>query len=1529
MYGARWVDNGNGTFTAAEAQTRFGFYDLYLLGLAAPEEVPPTFLIEPTLGTPFSRSDLPVVGAVVEGTRVEVTVDQLIAAMGPRVPSFEDSPKEFRIGFAYVHASQTPDPADLQIVDRIRRDFEQEFFFLTRGRAIVDTSEAQVESIGQASPEALESALAFLIAARTPQGLWSDDARSTVVDSSSVLRVLRQTESLAPAPLESSLDALALAASTASSSAARAEANATLRELGRTPDSSQSELTPIGIAPGYRPEALSTVSLVRELGRDNPAGGVAAFSQLQNFDGGFSLIEGGVSDVATTALALEAVLAIEPGAVNSVAGIEATLFLERARRADGSYGIETGGLLETALSARTLLGTGRLERGALDETLLWVLERQEEGGSWAGSVRLTAEIAALLYRANTPNLTVNSSTLEVNTLREGEDAVVAVDVGAFALALPDSPVALSVEDASVGEVASVSVGFPPERQSVRVVVPTDGLSGERQWTIRVDPDDSVSETNEFDNSFLLPVQISPRPLAADLEVVNLVLSPEPVVTLPQALALSATIRNRGRTVAGPSVARLSRNGVLVSEQPIDVPPASDVELSFSDVLEVPLATYTLVLDPANVISEADEQNNSFSRTVSAQSTRDVAVLSVSGPSQAAAGEQLTFLAEVQNRGTLAQAFFVEVRLEGDNGLRPLVGERTLTLMPGERRTESFDWTASFSGDAVVVAQVDPDNLIVELDEQNNLTTFAITLTPVSQPNLLVSNFESTGVLDEGADAPFEVTVTNTGDASSEATVVQLVRGAVSGLTLNTEPVPALASGESAVVALVWSAIDRSGAQTLTARVDPADAVRELDEGDNASVLEVAVRSKPDLELAADGLSLSPSLPGVGDEVTLTVSVSNVGDQEAAIFDVSVNSVAGSETLGFASVPGNTQASGVITLTVPEVTEFEISAVADSGDVVEEGSELNNATSLLVRVQDGALIARPPLFSPNGDGRVDEAVISYALEGADVVSAGIRSERGETVYTFADAFGEAGDLIWSGQDNAGRRVADGTYTLEVRGAGRVETLELTVDTDRTALLDVIRDGPLESLSAFNYFTELPDDNPFTSGSERRTGLAKVARLYVVSVGLDFGRFGTFEILTNQRKLASVPEVTNLDISDFRAGGFGPEGTWLQSGPQFTGDPEFGALLRIQPGESEFQEVALIPRDDFGNRSTTPYSDASGRFVATCCGVFDTSTTPVTQPIFVADTETGILKSVDRLGSDGAGGAGRLPVVSPDGRYLYFIDQCATSFGPTTCVLNEVDLNTNERRSVEVAGSNDQTPVIPFAIRERIAAIIPGSPLIQTVCRPRVDLYDFSTDTLRSTPQFGPTPCRSKEPVWSPTGDAVVAVMDSGVRFGDPGPTDRLFLVDVETLDVTEITDRFPSQSIATGRVRSIPLVAQTQDGTAWTLGRGETLATKENLFASLRILRDPGLDSVSLTAEVDDRHFDRFRIDAIDQTGERLVVVAPRTGAVDSEIVASWAPPTTGLYTLELVAEDRAGNVLVTEETLSFDAVPAVRSLVRR
>lgn len=126
--GNRFEDLGAGRFRvlrADPATMAFSPLDLYLMGLVPASEVAPFGLLTPTsvpatpvdpgAGAPVNAGTFPWMGPeelVIEATRREITIDEVIEANGPRMPVFGDAPTELAVTFVLVAAADM-NPAEL------------------------------------------------------------------------------------------------------------------------------------------------------------------------------------------------------------------------------------------------------------------------------------------------------------------------------------------------------------------------------------------------------------------------------------------------------------------------------------------------------------------------------------------------------------------------------------------------------------------------------------------------------------------------------------------------------------------------------------------------------------------------------------------------------------------------------------------------------------------------------------------------------------------------------------------------------------------------------------------------------------------------------------------------------------------------------------------------------------------------------------------------------------------------------------------------------------------------------------------------------------------------------------------------------------------------------------------------------------------------------------------------------------------------------------------------------------------------
>lgn len=141
MGGAYWRDNGDGTYTMladnfySPAQG-YSHLDLYLMGLLTPSEVPDMMFLEN-----LERLDDDADGhRVYRGDPLTVTIQDVTAANGPRVPAFEDSQKEFKTGMvAMVLHGAEPSRMLLENLQGIRDEWVRYWSRTTGGVSTMRT----------------------------------------------------------------------------------------------------------------------------------------------------------------------------------------------------------------------------------------------------------------------------------------------------------------------------------------------------------------------------------------------------------------------------------------------------------------------------------------------------------------------------------------------------------------------------------------------------------------------------------------------------------------------------------------------------------------------------------------------------------------------------------------------------------------------------------------------------------------------------------------------------------------------------------------------------------------------------------------------------------------------------------------------------------------------------------------------------------------------------------------------------------------------------------------------------------------------------------------------------------------------------------------------------------------------------------------------------------------------------------------------------------------------------------------------
>jgi hypothetical protein len=103
MGGGVWQDNFDGTYTQLDDDyyvpaTGWSYLDLYLMGMIAAAEVPDFFILRNLVAAGRDANGHPIFKA----DRTKVTIQDVIAVEGPRLPTVDQSQKKFNTGMVVI-----------------------------------------------------------------------------------------------------------------------------------------------------------------------------------------------------------------------------------------------------------------------------------------------------------------------------------------------------------------------------------------------------------------------------------------------------------------------------------------------------------------------------------------------------------------------------------------------------------------------------------------------------------------------------------------------------------------------------------------------------------------------------------------------------------------------------------------------------------------------------------------------------------------------------------------------------------------------------------------------------------------------------------------------------------------------------------------------------------------------------------------------------------------------------------------------------------------------------------------------------------------------------------------------------------------------------------------------------------------------------------------------------------------------------------------------------------------------------------
>lgn len=1109
-YGARWRDNGNGTFSSEAVRRFYSPLDLYLMGLNSPEEVPPFFLIQP-LASEYIPEDLPLKGVTVSGVRKNVTIQDIIANEGPRIPAKTSGQKEFRMAFIYLTgAGETATPEKLADINNVRRSFMERFSIMTGGRGLAQVYPEGLSPTELGAPEPVTSAdgtlmngvnvpagLAWLRSQQDTDGSWKDKSATQLRDTAEAATTLRE--------LDTNFTRLADAILWLQEQSPKNNNDSMARSLDVLPIDDANKIRLLArqktdggfsLSDSLQSNPLDTALAVQSLARYSavPANALAYLASHQNADHGWPDVVGGKSTVRATALVLQA-LKKAASSKGDVPG--AVAWLASQQRANGGFAeaqdTGAGSVHDAALALLALKAADATSAIDSGKGIQFIADRQLQSGSWSGSVYTTALALRALQGISLPNLAVSSFTMQDAAIQDGQRATLQVTITNDS-PLPADPVLLRVYNGDPAQAGASIVGqtivprlVGGSSRTFDISWDTYGQAGPRQLFAVVDADNVLVERTDKDNSAVLPVTVAAAPQGVELETVDqeFLIDPAHPDTLPQQLALMAVVRNVGMADAANVTVKLRAGdavtgAVLATQTLPKIVGRASVPVNFTaDLTQGGTTTYYVIVDPEQQQNESNRSNNIAKHSVTADATVDYEVrdsdITVS-PANPVLQQDATFNITIRNKGTIpTPAVPVRFSMVNANGVQELQTIQVV-LSPGEEKSYQSTWRVNFEGSSRFTAEIDPANVLPERSESNNQASLAVDAQAQNGTNLTVSyrdlHFSPDPAL-QGLGVTLSATVANIGTDDVSSVKVSFYDGnpANGGAEVGSTYISSIPAKTSKPVDVIWSAIPTAADRIIYVVADPDNSIEELHEDDNVAFKNLAVKSFPDLDIQNANISTAPQYPKQGESFTINATVNNVGNQPASNFIVRAyadgHEIGSGKTVPSLAAQGGTSVQFVTSMDVEGPHKIDVRV--DTGNTVIESREDNNEAYKDIVIQNGQFAVTERYLSPNDDGIHEKTLYSFNLEPADQVAVEVVNAQDKVVRSFpmSAAAITGGEQEWDGKSQFGSAVADGEYLIRLKNKdGKiVGSVPVVIDNNRSALAEAFN-TPFELINNLN-------------------------------------------------------------------------------------------------------------------------------------------------------------------------------------------------------------------------------------------------------------------------------------------------------------------------------------------------------------------------------------------------------------------------------------------------------------------------------
>lgn len=869
LYGNHWQDNGNHTFTSTATRKYYSPLDLYLMGFIDKTQVPPMLLID---NSDIDPKQMPEIGLTISGTPSSITIGDIIAAEGERIPGPSESQKEFRTAFILITAPGTFTGDELYGIEDIRNGWVTRFSVLTDGKGIMEVATRPREDVPtnpgttlppvttRTLPPNIEEGVIWLMNNQKAEGNWLDMPQTAERDTAEVALCLRN---FAKAQQNYGLGLQWLNSADSDNTdyltgkiEVMMQAGQNVTPFLQTLISRQNRDGGWGSNREYMSSAADTAIVLKAFSKTGYAApeviekAVAYLKAKQNPDQGWGTDN--VSTIQSTANVLSAFNSLQQSSNSYQFNDYITrglTWLAGKQNSDGGFGNSPSTVYDTAHSLLTL-SVVDISKDITNKALQYILSSQAGDGSWNESPYQTAlAIEAVWNAAVDPDLSIKNTDIAFmpGTITSLPSNIVinAVVGNTGRTEVPAAKIALyegAVSEAN--KIGEQTLAFPGQ-SSVNVTFNATATDGnEHRFCVVVDPENLVKESNESNNTAL---RILYPQTTYDFEIVSsdISLSANPVDIFKD-VKITSKITNKGTMNAYNVQIRhfIDDPGAPldIGTATVNIPAGATItnELIWKPNkvgIDLPLIVFA---DPLNTFAEMSEENNKAvaNLTVNGSTEPNLTISHkdiVITPSPASQSGNANISVLVKNEG-FSVATNIPVNfyngVPGNGGI--LLGSQVIpSLNAGTGSRIDLDWTAiPDAGERIIYIKVDPSGQTAEISKDDNEAFVVLDI--LSLPDLAISTNSilfNPAAPKDGDTVSIAITVKNLGRQNASYVSVKAVDG---DAIIGTKTIPNIAGNAQETVLFSYITAGKSGAHQITVVVDPDNVIAEQSDDNNAA-----------------------------------------------------------------------------------------------------------------------------------------------------------------------------------------------------------------------------------------------------------------------------------------------------------------------------------------------------------------------------------------------------------------------------------------------------------------------------------------------------------------------------------------------------------------------------------------------------------------------------------------------------------------------------------------------------------------------